>query len=271
MYNRLVNETEFKKAVTRLPFRKVAFFETIGSTNDVVAKWARQGAKGLALAAADEQTRGRGRAGRRWLTPRGSALAFSVLLDTSVSPDPALLGRASGLGALAVCEALEQLYSLLPQIKWPNDVLLNDRKVAGVLAEAHWAGEQLQVLILGIGINVAPSSVPPIEILNFPASSIESELEREIEVDEFLRAVLERLIDWQAKLSSTEFIQAWERRLAYLGKTVLLEIGAEQLIEAQVQSLAPDGGLKLRLSSGELRVFQMGEIQVRPVIDSHSK
>ena len=261
-----MNEAEFRAAITDLALEKAAFFPSIGSTNDVVAEWASQGLTGPALAAADEQTRGRGRSGRRWFTSAGSALAFSLLLAPGMTLDTGLLGRTSGLGALAVCEALEDLYSLAPQIKWPNDVLLNGKKTAGILAEAHWSGERLQALILGIGINVAAGSVPPHETINFPATCVESELGKSIKTSELLRAALDRLIVWETQLQSPEFIQAWQSRLAYLGETVRLQTDAKELVEAQLHGLAVDGGLKLRLSSGELRVFQMGEIQIDPLV-----
>ncbi len=266
-----MNEAEFNEAIAGLALEKAAFFPSIGSTNDVIAEWAGQGLQGLAMAAADEQTRGRGRAGRRWLTPAGSALAFSLLLAPGMNLDTELLGRASGLGALAVCEALEDLYSLAPQIKWPNDVLLNGKKTAGILAEAHWSGERLQVLILGIGINVAADSVPPVENINFPATCVESELGDSVKTSELLRAVLDRLIKWKVQMQFPEFIQAWQSRLAYLGETVRLQTGTNGIVEAQLQGLAADGGLKLRLSSGELRTFQMGEIQINPLVAGQSK
>jgi len=260
-----MNEVEFKEAIDGLALEKTAFQHSVGSTNDVVAEWARDGEKGLALAAADEQTRGRGRAGRRWLTPPGSALAFSLLLSLDVSPDTALLGRASGLGALAVSEALERLYGMASRIKWPNDVLLNGKKTAGILAEAHWSGEHLQALILGIGINVASDSVPPVETINFPATCVEAELGRNVRASELLRAVLEEVIAWRSQMQSPEFIRAWQSRLAYMEQNVRLNMGTDRVIEAQLQGLASDGSLRLRLPSGELRNFRMGEIQITPI------
>lgn len=259
-----MNEAEFGEAIDGLPIEKATFLPSVGSTNDVVAEWAREGEKGLALAAADEQTRGRGRAGRRWLTPPGSALAFSLLLSLDVRLDTGLLGRASGLGALAVSQSLEQLYGMAPKIKWPNDVLLDGRKTAGILAESHWSGEHLQALILGIGINVAPGSVPPVETINFPATCVEAELGRNIRASELLRAVLEELIAWRSQLLSPEFIQAWQSRLAYMEKNVRLNMGTNKVIDAQLQGLASDGSLRLRLPSGELRSFRMGEVQITP-------
>jgi BirA family biotin operon repressor/biotin-[acetyl-CoA-carboxylase] ligase len=258
-----MNELEFNQAVAGLPFEKAEFFATVGSTNDILAEWARQGLNGLAIAAADEQTRGRGRAGRTWFTPPGSALAFSVLLNVQATVDHSLLARTSGLGALAVCEALEQL-SLEPQIKWPNDVLLKGKKVCGILPEAHWNGEHLQALILGIGINVAPASVPPETTLTFPAGSVEDELGKRVSTQRLLRAILESLLAWYPRLSSKEFIQAWDRRLAYKERLVRLEVGDGTAHEATLVGLGPDGSLKLKLPGGETRGFQMGEIQIRP-------
>jgi BirA family biotin operon repressor/biotin-[acetyl-CoA-carboxylase] ligase len=265
-----MKQLEFENAVSGLGFQRAAYFETIGSTNDVVAGWAREGVSGLAIAAADEQTQGRGRSGRRWLTPPGSALAFSVLLDTASMFDSNSLGRASGLGSLAVCEALEQGLKLDPAIKWPNDVLLNGKKVCGVLPEAHWSGERLQALILGVGINVAAKSLPDRAILNFPATSLESEVGHHVNPTGFLRSILENLLAWKPRLSQPEFLHAWESRLAYRGQQVLLESGEGEAVRAELIGLAADGALKLRLASGE-RVFQAGEIHLRPLVDTQSK
>lgn len=270
-YNRSMRQAEFAEAIAGFPFKKSAYFESIGSTNDVIADWARAGATGLCLAVADEQTRGRGRSGRRWFTPPGSALAFSLLLDLAPNFKPSLLGRASGLGALAICEALETLYQLSPQIKWPNDVLLQGKKVSGVLPEAHWSGDRLQALILGIGINVAASSVPPDEALTFPASSVEEVIGKKVKPAELLRGVLKVLLERKAQMDKPDFIQAWEQRLAYKGQSVRLESGDGHIIEAELNGLGPDGSLKLLLPSGKLRAFQMGEIQIRPLVDRPSK
>lgn len=265
-----MNQAEFDKAVAGFGFKRAAFFQTIGSTNDVVADWARDGASGLCLAVADEQTQGRGRAGRRWVTPPGSGLAFSILLESAPNLESRALSRASGLGALSVCGALETKYKLDPSIKWPNDVLLNGRKVCGVLPEAHWSGERLQALILGIGINVAAKSVPGEALLNFPATSLENEAGTTINAGELLQTVLEKLLFWRERMLLPEFMRAWEDRLAYRGRQVHLETGEGHSLQAELIGLVADGAIKLRLPSGE-RVFQAGEIQLRPLIDTETK
>ncbi len=260
-----MKQEEFEQAIRGLPFKESAFFESIGSTNDVIAEWASQGVKGLSIAAADEQTSGRGRSGRRWFTPPGSALAFSLLLDLAPSFDKAFLGRASGLGALAVNEALEKIV-LQPEIKWPNDVLVDGKKVAGILPEAHWSGERLQALILGIGVNIAADSVPPANELNFPATSVEQSSGKKIEPGKLLRAILDGLVMWESRISQPSFIDAWQTKLAYLGKLVQLENADGPAVQAVIEGLAEDGGLKMRMRDGELRTFQAGEIQLRPLL-----
>jgi BirA family biotin operon repressor/biotin-[acetyl-CoA-carboxylase] ligase len=162
-----------------------------------------------------------------------------------------------------VCEALEQTHGLQAEIKWPNDVLLQETKVCGVLPEAHWTGEHLQALILGIGINVAAESVPPAKTLSFPATSVEVSLGRQVDAGSLLRSVLERILGWKDRLSEPSFISAWDERLAYKGEQVSFSTN-DHAIEAELIGLAADGSLRLKLSSGEVRSFQMGEIRIRP-------
>jgi BirA family biotin operon repressor/biotin-[acetyl-CoA-carboxylase] ligase len=260
-----MKQVEFEQAIAGLTFEKAAFFDSIGSTNDVIAEWASKGTTRISIAAADEQTSGRGRSGRRWFTPPGSALAFSLLLDLAPSFDKALLGRASGLGALAVSEALER-HGLQPLIKWPNDVLLSGKKVAGILPEAHWSGERLQALILGVGVNISSGSVPPANEVSFPATSVEESSGKKIMPGDLLRAMLESLAAWKERMSEPEFMDAWQAKLAYLGKQVQLENADGPAVQAIVEGLAEDGGLKMRMAGGELRTFQAGEIQLRTLL-----
>ena len=264
-----MDQAQLEQAVAGLPLAEIRYFESVGSTNDVAAEWARQGKDGICLAVADEQTRGRGRSGRRWFTPPDAALAFSLLLDASPKTGPGL-GRITGLGALAVCEALEALYALSPQIKWPNDILLGGKKVCGILAEAHWSGERLGALVLGIGINVAASSVPPQAGLNFQAVCLEDFTGKEVRRLDLLKAVIEHLLIWKQRLEHPGFTAAWESRLAYRGQTVQVETGPGKRIEAELLGLAEDGQLKLRLPNGAAQVFAAGEIRISPRIDSQA-
>jgi BirA family biotin operon repressor/biotin-[acetyl-CoA-carboxylase] ligase len=245
----------------------IRFYQVAGSTNDEAKTWAEQDAPDLALVVADEQTAGRGRAGRRWYTPAGAALAFSLVLHPSAGERP-YLTRFTALGTLAVCQALSTRYGLAAQIKWPNDVLLTGRKVAGVLAETHWTGDQLTAVVLGIGINVATRSVSaaalPPAALNFPATCIEASLGRPPERLELLHAVLAALLEWRPRLGSPEFVPAWEASLAFRDQWVFFVPGegSGTAQEALVLGLAPDGALRLRTRQGVEITANIGELRL---------
>lgn len=259
-------------ALKGLPLGGVRYFKRCASTMDEAAAWLEQGAPDLALVVADEQTAGRGRFGRRWFTAPKASLAFSLILRHLETSQPTLL---SGLGALAVCEAIEHLYHLEPQIKWPNDVLLGGRKVCGILAEAHWQADRLLGAVLGIGINLAPSAVPPMDAVLFPATCLQDHLLLSAEVHlersrfQFLAAILERLLAWRPHLQKAAFIQSWEARLAYRFQPVqifrALEENGSLYAEGKLEGLNSEGNLVLRLADGERQTVYFGEIRLRPI------
>jgi BirA family biotin operon repressor/biotin-[acetyl-CoA-carboxylase] ligase len=246
----------FRDQLSGLPIGPVRYFETIGSTNTYAAAWAAEGAPDLSLVVADEQTAGKGRGGRSWHTPPGSALAFSLLLAPPGSSTPP--GRYTALGALAVQETLSGNYGLPSAIKWPNDVLVAGAKVCGVLVEAGWQGNRPGNILLGIGINVRPAALPPAQHLQFPATCVEAALGRPVDRWALLRQVLEALLQWRDRMDSTTFVPAWERRLAFLGQPVQVGETAGRLV-----GLTPEGHLRLETGQGE-RIFPMGEISLRP-------
>ena len=246
-----------------IPGRNIRYFPTIGSTMDEARAWAEQGAPDGALVAADEQTAGRGRLQRRWVTRPGSALAFSLILR----PTPAELAHVallSPLGGLAVCTALEQSLGLAAQIKWPNDVLLGRRKTCGILAEAVWQAGVLDAVILGIGINVAPGSIPPAEELLFPATCVEAAAGRPVERSALLADVLDRLDEWRPRLGSPAFLEAWQRRLAFRNELVSVTTPAETPIVGRLQGVDASGNLRLVVESGMEISVAAGDVRLRP-------
>ena len=227
----------------------VRFFNQTGSTNDIALAWAAEGAHDLALVCADEQTAGRGRGDRRWYTPSGVALAFSLILRPMPGEQQSI-PCFSALGALAVCEALSAR-GLHPEIKWPNDVLINRRKICGVLSEAVWTGEKVESVVLGIGLNVSAQAVPQTEQLNFPATSLEAETKRITDRFLLLREILQALLYWRGLLTKDVFFHAWGSRLAFLGEQVEI-LGEGQVIEAgKLEGLEKDGSLRLRTAQGK--------------------
>lgn len=261
-----MNQQEVEHALSGLPLGEIHYFDSLGSTNDEAL--ARMGSlPNLSLIIADEQTEGRGRAGRRWLTPHGAALAFSVILHPS---QVGALSLFNGLGALAISEAFIQ-WGLAPAIKWPNDVLLHGRKVAGILPESQWNGEHLLGVVLGIGINVRAAAIPPEERINFPAGCVETALGRPIAREKLLREVLTALIHWLQCLETPGFVETWEKRLAFRGEWVKVIPPVGEPVTGQLAGLTHDGHLRLKLNSQE-RVFTAGEIQLRPIpVDKGAK
>jgi BirA family biotin operon repressor/biotin-[acetyl-CoA-carboxylase] ligase len=261
-----------------LPF--IRYYPSIDSTNDEAWRWVERGAPHAALVIADKQTAGRGRRKRRWVTIPHSGLAFSLVLR-NISSEPVSLNRLTGLGALATCQALANLYSLPAMVKWPNDILLEQRKAGGVLVESRWNGDELSAVVIGIGINIAPESISPQHLpaaeLTIPAACVEGILGRAVDRLELLHGILQEFFRWLPRLASLEFIRTWESCLAYRGQWVELTRGVERPTDVHSQArplvtmgkvvgLNQDGSLRLLTGSGELESAQAGEIHLRPVL-----
>lgn len=255
---------EIERRLKELPIGPIRYMESLGSSNEEAVRWAEKGASNLALVIAEEQTAGRGRQGKRWFTPPGVALAFSLILR--LEPRGAYpLPYLTGLGALAVCTALQKNYGLQTKIKWPNDVLVSGHKLAGVLVETNFHGEELEFAVLGIGINVAPGSVPPESKLDFPATCVEAELGKPVDRMALLRYVLEDVLSWLSRLENEDFLQSWERQLAYRDQWVQLVNSEQEPIEGRLLGLEVDGSVRLALDTGLEKAFPFGQIHLRTV------
>ena len=192
------------------------YFDEVGSTNDVALEEARQGVAHGALVIADDQTAGRGRAGRVWYSTAKCALTFSLVLRPPAvrSQEPSGL---AGLGALAVVKALEK-WSVRATIKWPNDVLIERRKVAGILVESSWVGEILEYAVMGIGINVQAGSVPAADMIDYPATCIETIVGKPVDRYEFFLYVLDSLGYWIEKIGSKKLLDTWQKHMAFVNE-----------------------------------------------------
>jgi BirA family biotin operon repressor/biotin-[acetyl-CoA-carboxylase] ligase len=164
------------------------YFPTIGSTNDVAARLAAGGAPEGTTVAAEAQSSGRGRLGRTWFSPRGAGLYVSIVIrpdaggrdrqgGAAAAPSlPAVVTLASGV---ALADAIRESTGLQAEIKWPNDIVCERRKLAGILAEASAQGAELEYVILGFGVNIRPVTYPPDVAQR--ATSIEAELGRTVD------------------------------------------------------------------------------------------
>lgn len=260
-----MNEHSLKKILSKLNIGGLRYFDSISSTNDEALAWAADNARDFSLVIADEQTQGRGRLNRKWFTPKGSALAFSLILrpaeGATLRPH---LSRTVGLAALSIAESCSRL-GLAPRIKWPNDILLNGKKIAGVLIETVWSGEDVDYVVIGMGINVHSASVPSKELLQFPATSLEDELgKKPPEREEILFSVLNAFIHWRARMGTNELINAWEEILAFRGEQVQVKAGGEDSVTGELLGLESDGSLRLRDIHDKSIIVRFGDVSLRP-------
>jgi BirA family biotin operon repressor/biotin-[acetyl-CoA-carboxylase] ligase len=220
------------------------------STNDIGRLLATARVPEGAVVVADRQTRGRGRLGRAWLSPHGG-LWCSVLLRPEAPAQPALLSLAVGV---AVAEALEVFAGVPLGLKWPNDVVVDRGKLAGILLESVGGA-----VVAGIGINLLPVSLPGAE--GHRTSSLQEIAGRPFSRDHVLAAVLERLGPWYDawRAGGADVVSAWRRRDACAGQPLAVSL-PDGVIEGIALPIADDGALRLRLSGGEVRRVLAGEI-----------
>jgi len=254
-------EATFRQALSDLPLGPICYLDATISTNNDALAWAADNAPDLSLVFADAQTGGRGRMGRKWFTSPGAALAFSLILRPT--PDElAYPSRITGLLAVSLVAAL-QTYNLSPLIKWPNDVLIHNRKVAGILVESTWSGEQPEAFVLGMGVNVLKNSVPPSESLLFPAASLEDELGEPIKRPALLHAILSAFLKWRPRLGTDALINFWDAHLAFRNRQVRIEAERGKIVTGEILKLAPDGGLILRDEHGKTITVFFGDVHVQ--------
>lgn len=257
-----MNQQELKATLSKLPLGTIRYFDSIGSTNDEALAWAANDAQDLSVVIADEQTAGRGRLDRPWFTPPSTALAFSLIIRPTADEKPHL-SRTVGLAALSLANTIGML-GLAPQIKWPNDILLNGRKVAGILIELVWSGEDVDCLVVGAGVNVAKTAVPSTDILHFPATSLEHVLGAAPNRTKLLHDILASFISLRPHMHSDAFMRSWEKSLAYYGRQVRVEMGGEKSVTGKVLGLEADGSLKLRDKDGKTVTVRFGDVRLRP-------
>jgi len=235
-----------------------------GSTNDVALQWIDAGAEDLSLVIADRQTQGRGRLHRTWVTEPDASLAFSLILKPTVVEAAAPSALFAPMCGLAVATALEKRYSLYPQIKWPNDVLLERQKCCGILVEAAWSGSQLAGIVLGIGINIQAGALPAGTTTRFPATWIEKYTRQSVDRFELLAEVLKQLAAWRGQIGSDLFFREWERRLAFRGEIIRVEESEKSSIIGTEYGVDSTGALLVQSSDGIQHRIEVGDVHLSP-------
>ena len=241
--------------------REILTFEETASTNDVAARLGREGHAGGLLVFAERQTAGRGRFGRRWDSAPHAGLWFSLLLRPAFATP--LWVRLTTWAGVCVAAAIERATGLHTQVKWPNDVLVGGKKIAGILTECSSDMARGMFAVTGIGLNVNHETMPA-ELADRAASL------RQIAGRTFDRSALAAAIDTELAARLPEVDTAFERILAeaarrssILGNWIRIE-AADISFEGRAEALDTGGNLLLRLADGTLRTMTAGEVSFQP-------
>jgi BirA family biotin operon repressor/biotin-[acetyl-CoA-carboxylase] ligase len=242
---------------TRFIGQRVIYYPTLTSTMDVAKREARQGAIEGLVVITSEQTAGRGRINRIWLSPKGS-VALSIILYPSLDYLPFLIMLAS----LGVVHSIEAVTGLRSMIKWPNDVLINGKKVCGILIESDVRGDIVNYAIIGIGVNVniGISDLPEIQTT---ATSLSDELGRDVSHLSLIQQLLVEIERLYLTLPDGKPIyEEWRDNLGMIGSKVWVRSG-KILYQGVAESVAKDGSLLLRQSDGNLTRIIAGDVMLR--------
>jgi len=234
-------------------------FDSLPSTNLEAAQRAIEGAAEGLCVVASEQTAGRGRLQRRWISPNGSGLYFSIVLRPRIHQRSWPLITLAA--ALAVHDALLETYSLKTDIKWPNDILSNNRKLCGILAETVDT-TQGRALVLGIGINLTSSAFPP-EVHEI-ATSVQLETGKVPNLEIILRNVMIALLRRYEMLQSVsggeEILREWSVRSSYASGKRIRVANGQEVLEGTTRGLEIDGALRVETDEGEIRIVRAGDV-----------
>lgn len=246
---------------TALIGREIVYYESTDSTNLRAHELGESGAADGTVVIADRQSAGKGRLGRSWVSPPGVNLYASVLLRPSILPYHA--PQLSFLSAVAVARAVEEVGGLSPSVKWPNDVLLHGRKLAGLLNEMSAETENIHYVILGIGVNLNMSAEQFPADLRYPATSLALEKGAPVSRAAFARALLRHLDSLYALYLEKGFapiLKAWEAFFELIGRPVEVDF-QNRVVKGRVEGLDEDGALLLRLPDGASEKVLAGDVR----------
>jgi BirA family transcriptional regulator, biotin operon repressor / biotin---[acetyl-CoA-carboxylase] ligase len=249
------------KLNTKVFGRNVISYRKVDSTNIVAYELARKGMKEGTVILADEQAKGKGRHGRHWSSPSKGGIYMSCILRPSIAPNE--ISRITLLAAVAVAQAIRDLSSLEVTIKWPNDIMIDQKKLCGILTEMKAEQDSVDFVVLGIGINV---NIPKTELPK-GGTSIKEELRHRggkvnLSRVELAKKVLERLEEYYNLMKSEGFgpiIDTWKDLSEMIGSRVKVSLHGKTF-EALAHDIDPDGALVVRIESGVLEKISSGDV-----------
>jgi len=244
------------KLNTRLIGKKIYYHETIPSTMDIALQKGLEGAPEGTIVLAESQTKGRGRLGRGWVSPKYKGIYLSLILRPRISPLQAPV--LTLLASVSICEAIKEATGLEAKIKWPNDILMHNKKLGGILTELSAETDQMHFMVIGIGLNVNLDKGSLLE----HATSLKEEKQENINrvglLQEILRQIEQNYNNFLKK-GSGAVIEKWRNYNVTLGHRVKVAAHKEHL-EGIAIDIDTDGGLLVRNDSGLVRKIMAGDV-----------
>jgi BirA family transcriptional regulator, biotin operon repressor / biotin---[acetyl-CoA-carboxylase] ligase len=240
---------------TKFIGRKIHYFESVSSTMDAAAKLSLEGAAEGTVVVAESQAKGRGRLGRHWFSPKYKGIYFSLILRPKILPSQAAL--LTLLAAVSICEAVKEIAGLDARIKWPNDILLSNKKLGGILTELNAETDKVNFVIIGAGINVNNDK----KTLVPGATSLRGQKKESIDRVRLLREILRRMeanyLVFQHK-GADAVINKWKDNNLTLGKRIKV-VSQSRHVEGCAMDIDSDGGLLVRKDSGVIEKIMAGD------------
>jgi len=258
--DRLCSREICRNLKTRRVGGEVHTFEAVTSTNDLAYAMALNGAPDGVVVIAESQTQGRGRMKRSWVSPYGKNLYLSLILRPQIPPKMAPL--LTYLGAISTAEALARSFSLEVEIKWPNDILVRARKLAGLLNEAKSETDRIDFVVLGFGVNLNMGEDLFLQELRGKATSVLRELGHRVSRVEFTRCLLESIDVWYDTFllqGADQIIRKWESMARIRGRHIEVRSFGKRY-RGVTEGLDHDGALILREGSGEVVRIVAGDL-----------
>jgi BirA family transcriptional regulator, biotin operon repressor / biotin---[acetyl-CoA-carboxylase] ligase len=257
----ILRQNDIKQGLkTKVMGKELHLLPETASTNTLAMEMASQGAAEGTVVVAELQTGGKGRLGRKWISPKGN-LYLSVILRPNIPMHKAPI--ITLMGAVAVTSAVRDLLSIPAAIKWPNDILIANRKVSGLLTEMSAEQDRIRHLVLGIGVdvNMEQDSLPP--DLRPLVTTLAAEAGKKINRTELLREILRQLDCWyRAFLNNTaDVLRAWEKLNMTIGNRIIVS-GAGETLEGLAQGIDEEGRLVIMRDDGATRHVAAGDVSI---------
>lgn len=241
---------------TKFTGKKIYYFDAVSSTMDIALGLGMKGAAEGTLVLSETQSKGRGRLGRNWLSPKYKGIYLSLILRPKMLPSQSPL--LTMLAAVSICEAIKEITGLDARIKWPNDILVHHKKIAGILTELNAEMDEIRFMVIGMGINVNNGK----NALPAGATSLKEQKKEGLSRIDLLKSLLQAMeknyLALQAK-GSRSIIERWREYNITLGRRVKVISHREQ-VEGEALDIDVDGGLLIRKDSGLTRKVNAGDV-----------